>query len=170
MRTRGHPDGGDNPSSPLCRLPRCALASLLLGPEERIFSFLQNTGSLSLGNPACWGAEGSRAGLPPSCMLLVQSAWSTRRSSPAPSRLQAGLGLPPGKRLPWQPGPKPRPPRPKACPPPAVPWRSPPTPAAQPSTPALLALRAPQTGHPTGSALARGLGVPKRQLLRNSAQ
>lgn len=151
-RTRGHPDGGDNPSVPLCPLPRCALASLLSGPQEIIFSFLQNTGALSRGNPACWGTEGPRAGLPPSCMLLVQSAWSTRRSSPAPSRLQAGLGLPPGKRLPWQPRPKPRPPRPKACPPPAVPWRSPPTPAARPSTPALPVLQAPQTRQGIGAS------------------
>lgn len=103
-------------------------------------------------------------------MLLVQSAWRTRRSSPAPSQLQAGLGLPPGKRLPWQPRPKPRLPGPKACPPPAVPWLSPPTPAVLPSTPALPVPHAPQTRRAKESALVRGLRVPKRQLLRNSAQ
>lgn len=163
--TRGHPDGGDNPCAPLCPLPPCALASLFSGPEEIIFSFLENTGCLSLGSPACWRTEGHEPAPP---YLHALGSVRLEHTSELPSALPATgwLGAPA-----WQAA--------------AIATRA----QSQPSPGQRRALhllsrgrthrgRQLGPGAPTRlpgapskwTGLVRGLWVPKGQLLRNSAQ
>lgn len=103
-RTRGLPDGGGNPSAPLCPLTPRAVASLLSGPEERTFSFFDNTGILSRDRLAGWEGQGA----PGTASPLLARSWFGLLGAYLPAAGGCG-GSRPGKRLPWQPGPKPRP-------------------------------------------------------------
>lgn len=92
-RTRGIPNGGDNPSAP----PLSSIPPVLLKAPfqtQRKYFFFDSTGSLSPGRLAGWGQGSPGAALPASQVILVQSNWSIPRSFQAPHLVAGGRGAP----------------------------------------------------------------------------